>query len=129
MEDQRISANTNKYSNVYSSAVEISAQRPLSQGRFQLLLRSVFAHFIEAPTCFRFRFRFCFFFFVFSSRLSRFFYCCFAIMFLCCSFLFFFLANNLDKLFLSVRQMGPMATAGCGAHFAHLFGVSVPIND
>lgn len=42
---------------------------------------------------------------------------------------FFFLANNLDKLFLSVRQMGPMASAGCGAHFAHLFGVSVPIND
>lgn len=67
----------------------------------------------------------------FSSRLSRFFYCCFAIMFFtCCSLhFFFFLANNLDKLFLSVRQMGPMASAGCGAHFAHLFGVSVPIND
>lgn len=90
MEDQRISANTNKYSNVYSSAVEISAQmRPLSQGRFQLLLRSVFAHFIEAPTCFRFRFRF-WFFFLFSSRLSRFFIVALLLCFCVVLFYFFF---------------------------------------
>lgn len=102
--------------------MEISAQmRPLSQGRFQL---RVFAHFVEAPTCFRFRFFECFLlFFLFSSRLSRF----FIVALLLC---FFFLGKiTLINYFYQSRQMGPMATGGCVAHFAHLFGVSVPIND
>lgn len=107
MEDQRISANTNKYSNVYSSAVEISAQmRPLSQGRFQLLLRSVFAHFIEAPTCFRFRFRFCFFFFVFSSRLSRFFIVALLLCFCVVLFYFFFWQITLINYFYQSGKWG-----------------------
>lgn len=90
MKDLRISANTNKYPNVFSSAVEISAQMgPLSQGRFQLLLRSVFAHFIEAPTCFRFRFRFCSFCFFFVSLVAIFLLLlCYYVVF--CVVLFFF---------------------------------------
>lgn len=73
---------------------------------------------------------FLFFFCVFVSLVAIFLWLlCYYVFVLFFFISFFFLANNLDKLFLSVRQMGPMATAGCGAHFAHLFGVSVPIND
>lgn len=108
MKDLRISANTNKYQNVYSSAVEISAQMgPLSQGRFQLLLRSVFAHFIEAPTCFRFRFRFCSFCFFFRLACRDFFIvalllCCF----LCCSLHFFFWQITLINYFYQSGKWG-----------------------
>jgi len=104
--------------------------RPLSQGRFQLLsvrFRFAFVYIIiivvvvfvvtrtllRRPHAFDFAFVFC-------LLLRIFFVFCFY-----CVFLLFF-ANNLDKLFLSVRQKWGQWQR---RPVAHLFGVSVPIND